>query len=141
MRRRLIKLQEKKNKKIIDLFWAVVLMPSMLPENLMIFFSGIFLSIAINIATKDIPIKLDLPTNIFISMALMIVSSVVLAIWATITKPLQHEFKSAVIKGIKAWRDMICPYKDGKIITSKGWLLLVIEIIAILSMVLSFVFL
>jgi len=130
------------NKKIIDFIWAVLLMPSMLPENLMIFFSGIFLSIAINVATSNIPIDLSkLPTHIIVSMVFMIISSIALAIWATITKPLQDEFKNAVIKGIKAWRDMIRPFKSGKIKTSKGWLLLVIETIAIASMVLSFVFL
>jgi len=111
-------------------------------ENLIVFFSGIFLSLAINIATHDIPIKLcDLPTHIVVSMILMIVSSVDLAIWVTIVKPLQEEFKNGNLKGNEAWRDMIRPVKNGKTIISKGWVLFVIELIAIASMSLSFVFL
>jgi hypothetical protein len=130
------------NKKISNLLWAVVLMPSMLPENLMVFFSGIFLSVAINLATYNITQGLSsLAAHIIISMIFMITSSIVLAVWAAITKPLKEEFKADCLIGIKAWRDMIRPNKDGKIRKLKGWLLFVIEIIAIMSMVLSFVFL
>jgi len=130
-----------KNKIIINKFWMVALTPSMIPENLIVFFSGIFLATGINIATKNIPEKLNLPTHIFISMVFMLISSFLLAIWAAIIKTLKEEFNKYALKTITAWRDMICPIKNNKLKTSKGWKLLIIEAITITSMVLSVIFL
>lgn len=131
-------------RKIKNFIWAILLMPSLLPENMLIFFSGVCLSVGINIATSQIPKSIsELPCNIIASMALILAASVIFAIWAVSVKSAQEEFKKENIKGIKAWRDKIRPCIEDtqKVYCIKSWLLLTLEILSILSIVISIILL
>ena len=62
-----------------------------IPEPFLTFFSGILISIAVNILTSHIPNVADLGWNFFVSSGCMFLSSIVLIVWTIYVKPLQQD--------------------------------------------------
>lgn len=64
-----------------------------IPESILVFFSGIFVSASINIFTSIVPdASSTLRWNFIVSAVFMLICSILLMIWACCVKPYQEQF-------------------------------------------------
>ncbi len=79
-------------KKIKKIFWAIFL----LPDNVLTFFSGIFVAGSVNILTSQIPQSVfSAGWTFFLASILLMIIACVLLWWSVIIRPVQCEYNES----------------------------------------------
>ena len=103
----------------------------LIQDDMLTFFSGVFVSVALNILTCELPESiLTLGTAQLILTALMLIASFLFIRWAIIIKPIQNNFVSQEIAR-KALGDSVCWYNllDEYMVKRKLVLYFILEIV------------
>jgi len=127
------------NMKKIKLYFFYLLL---LPESVINFLSGIFISAAINILTSQIPQGiLTVGEGYLIAAILMIFISVLLVVWAMCVKPLQQMYKDSVslfrggIGEKKYWYNILCEHNATKLLAALFCLTIILLLLCFLILI------
>lgn len=112
----------------------------LIPESMVAFISGMFISVATNIVTSSIPNGLmTIGLEYIFSAILMLIASVAMMIWAICVKPIQDLFSKDTIlgpAGSKDWYEFIHDPKRKEVLVTVNICLLIATICVSVSVIL-----